>query len=128
MDENIERVVKTCRGWKLAAKAPLIRYKPWPQMDLLLSRIHIDSAGPLNGFYSLVVVNGYTKWSEIFKCQKPTATTRIHALKECQKKLSVITELSLWEVKLEIFVDHCQLNMLLPFHTIQGQMNKPRWL
>ena len=81
MDEDIERVVKTCRGFILAAKALLIRYKPWPQMDIPWSRIHIDYAGPLNGFYHLVVVDSYMKWPEIFKCQRPTATTTIHALR-----------------------------------------------
>ena len=32
------------------------------------------------------------------------------------------------EVNLEIFEAHCQLNMLLPLHTIQGQMDKPSGL
>ena len=60
MDENIERVMKTCRSCTLAVKAPLIRYKPWPQTDIPWSRIHIDYAESLNGFY-LVVVDGYMK-------------------------------------------------------------------
>ena len=81
MDEDIERVVKTCRGYTLTAKVPPIRYKPWPQMHISWSRIHIDYAGPLNVFYHLVVVNSYTKWPEILKCQRPTVTTTIHALK-----------------------------------------------
>ena len=126
IDEGIERVLKTCRGCALAVKAPPIRYKPWPQMDIPWSRIHIDYAGPLNGFYYLVVVNCYTKWPEIFKYQRPIATTTIHALKELfscfgvPEKMSVIMEPSSWEVNLEIFVDHCHLNILLPLHTIQG--------
>ena len=83
MDEDIERVMKTCRGCarKLWAMAPPTRYKPWPQTDIPWSRIHIDNAGPLNGFYFQVVVDSYTKWPEFFKCRRPTATTTIHALR-----------------------------------------------
>ena len=81
MDEDIERVVKTCRGCALAVKAPLIEYKPWPLTNVPKSRIHIDYAGCLDGFY-LVVVDSYTKWPDIFKCWRPISTTTIHALKE----------------------------------------------
>ena len=34
IDEDIERVVKTCRGCVLATKAQPIKYKQWPQMDI----------------------------------------------------------------------------------------------
>ena len=61
MDEDIERVEKTCRSCILAVKAPPIRYNLWPQTDIPWSRIHIDSAGSLNGFYYLVVVDNYMK-------------------------------------------------------------------
>ena len=81
MGEDIERIVKTCRGCALAVKASLIRYKPWPQTDMPMSRIHIDYVGPLNGFYYLVVVDSYTKWLEIFKCRRPTATNTIYTLR-----------------------------------------------
>ena len=133
MDEDIERVVKTCRGCALVAKVPPIRYKPWPQTDILWSRIHIDYVGPLNGFYHLVVVDSYTKWPEVLKCPRPTATTTIHTLKELfwrtrKKKMSVIMKPSSREMNLEIFIDHCQLDMLLLLHPIQGRMAKPRGL
>ena len=36
MDKDIERVEKTCHGCALAAKAPLIRYKSWPQTVISL--------------------------------------------------------------------------------------------
>ena len=77
MDEDIERVVKTSRSCAQAVKAPPIRYKPWLPSDIPGSRIHIDYAGPVNGFYYLVVVDSYTKWPEIFKCRRPTAATTI---------------------------------------------------
>ena len=79
--------------------------------------VYTDYSGPLNGFYNLVVVDSYMKWSEIFKCQKPTATTIIHVLKELfsrfgvPEKLSVIMEPNSQEVNLEFFVDHCQISI-----------------
>ena len=41
--------------------------QPW-------SWIHVDFAGPINGFRFLVVVNAYSKWSEIFQCRRQILT------------------------------------------------------
>ena len=42
MDKDIENAVKSCKGCALAAKAPPIKFNPWPKMFLPWSRIHID--------------------------------------------------------------------------------------
>ena len=48
MDKDIENIVKSCKGCVLAVKAPPIKYRPW-------SWIYTDFAGPLDGFYYLIV-------------------------------------------------------------------------
>ena len=89
MDQDIEKIVKTCRGCALAAKAPPIKFNPWPKTNTPWSRLHIDYAGPVNGAYYLVIVDSHTKWPEIFKCKKPTATTTINVLKDLFARFGV---------------------------------------
>ena len=48
MDRDSKSLVKPCKGWALAAKAPPIKFNPWPETDLPWSRLHIDFAGSLN--------------------------------------------------------------------------------
>ena len=89
MDQDIEKIVKTCRACALAQKAPPIKFQPWPKTDVPWSRIHIDYAGPLNGFYYLIVVDSYSKWPEVFKCKRPTATTTKSFLTELFARFGV---------------------------------------
>ena len=51
MDNDIEKVVKTCRGCDLAAKSPLVIFQPWPKIDIPWFRLHIDYVEPLNRSY-----------------------------------------------------------------------------
>ena len=55
MDQDIEDLVRHCKGCQLAAKSPPVRTQPWPKTDIPWSRIHMDYAGPLNGYYYLVI-------------------------------------------------------------------------
>ena len=66
MDKDIECMVKECMGCALAAKAPPIKFSPWPKTDRPWARIHIDFAGPLEGYYYLIVVDSFSKWPEVF--------------------------------------------------------------
>ena len=61
MDKDIEKAVKLCKGCAMAAKAPPIKFNPWPKTDLPWSRIHIDFASPLKGFYNFIVVDSFSK-------------------------------------------------------------------
>ena len=73
MDEDIEDVVKSCRGCSLAAKSPPIKFQPWPKPDVPWSTKYTDFARPLNGAYYHVVVNSYTtNWPEISKYRRLT--------------------------------------------------------
>ena len=72
-----------------AAKSPPVRTQLWPKTDIAWSRIHMDYAGPLNGYYYLVIVDSYSKWPEVFKYKHPTATKTIRALNEVFSRLGV---------------------------------------
>ena len=61
MDQDIEDLVRHCKGCQLAAKSPPVRTQPWPKTDIPWSRIHMDYAGPLNGYYHLVIIDSYSK-------------------------------------------------------------------
>lgn len=80
MDQDIKNLVKSCRGWTLAAKSLPIKILPWLKTDIPWSRIYIDFTGLLNRAYYLVVVDSYTKWPEILKCRRPTTVVMINFL------------------------------------------------
>ena len=75
-------MVKECRGYQLAAKAPPIKIQPWPKTDVPYTMIHIDYAGPLNGHYYLIIVASFSKRPEIFMCRHPTSTDTVNVLNE----------------------------------------------
>ena len=89
MDKDIEQVVKTCKGCQLAVKAPPVKFTPWPKTDVPGTRLHIDYAGPMNGNYYLIVVDSYSKWPEIFKSKRPTATVTRYFLTELFARFEV---------------------------------------
>ena len=89
MDQDIEDLVRHCKGCQLAAKSPPVRTQPWLKTDIPWSRIHMDSTGPLNGYYYLVIVDSYSKWPEVFKYKHPTARNTIRALNEVFSQLGV---------------------------------------
>ena len=82
MDKDIENMGKSCKSCASVAKAPPIKFNPWPKTDKLWSRLHIDYIGPIKGTYFLVIVDSFTKWPEVFKCKTPTTKTTIKVLQE----------------------------------------------
>ena len=61
MCKDIEKKLKWCKKCSPVAKAPLITFSKWPATDKPWTGLHVDFAGPLNGFYSLIVVDSFTK-------------------------------------------------------------------
>ena len=82
MDKDIENMVKSCKNCTSIAKAPPIKFNPWPKTDKPWGRLHIDYAGPIKGTYFFVIVDSFTKWPEVFKCKTPTTKTTIKVLQE----------------------------------------------
>ena len=86
MDQDIEKMVKECRGCQLATKAPQIKFQPRPKTDVPWTRLHIDSAGPLNGLDYLIIVDSFSKWPQIFKCRHPTSKNTVNVLNELSSR------------------------------------------
>ena len=57
MNKEIENLVKTCKNCALAAKAPPVKFNPWPNTDKSWSRLHSDYPSPLKGTYYFIVVD-----------------------------------------------------------------------
>ncbi|XP_003742373.1 uncharacterized protein K02A2.6-like, partial [Galendromus occidentalis] len=78
MGQDIENVVKRCdqcqRAGKLPRKVPL---EPWPNAEKPWKRIHADYAGPMGGWYYLIVVDSFSKWPEISATRKITSQATI---------------------------------------------------
>ena len=89
MDKDVENCVKVCKGCQLAARDPPVKTNPWPKTDIPWSRLHIDYAGPLNGYFYLIVVDSFSKWPEIFKTRHPTSKNTINALDEIFSRFGV---------------------------------------
>ena len=90
MDKDIENMVKKCKGCALAAKALPIKYSPWPKTDRPWTRIHVDFAGPLEGYYYLIIVDSFSKWPEVFRCKHPTTEITIRSLHELFARFGVV--------------------------------------
>ena len=82
IDNDVEHFLKTCE--------PCQKNRPRPMEVLLFSwnvangpwdRIHIDYAGPFEGYMWLVVVDSFTKWVEIVPLTTATSLTTITALR-----------------------------------------------
>ncbi|XP_065224370.1 uncharacterized protein K02A2.6-like [Planococcus citri] len=84
IDKDIERMVRDCEkcaaAQKSPAKAPL---HPWDEPSSNWQRIHIDYAGPFQGYHFLVVVDAKSKWMEV-GCQRnaPSSESTIDMLNQ----------------------------------------------
>lgn len=90
MDRDIENAVAKCKGCALAAKAPPVKFNPWPKTDLPWSRLHVDFAGPLNGYHYIIVVDSFSKWPEIQRIRKPTTQSMKNFLLELFARFGVV--------------------------------------
>ncbi|XP_058456315.1 uncharacterized protein K02A2.6-like [Malaya genurostris] len=83
IDDDIENLVRQCCICASTAKSPTHHQpQPWPRAAGPWKRIHLDYAGPLDGFYYLVVVDSYSKWPEIFQTRQTTSSVTIRFLQE----------------------------------------------
>nr|CAJ00233.1 TPA: gag-pol polyprotein [Schistosoma mansoni] len=80
MDKAVEEYVVRCRRCAEVAKdPPKVESQPWPETTKPWVRLHVDYAGPISGQYFLVVVDSYSKWSEIYVVRRPsTSETLLH--------------------------------------------------
>lgn len=84
INDDIELLIRKCQPCQLTQVSPeksaLI---PWQPATQVWSRIHIDYAGPINKFYLLVIVDSFSKWTEVFKTKEMTSEFTISKLRDC---------------------------------------------
>nr|XP_049461004.1 uncharacterized protein K02A2.6-like [Anopheles coluzzii] len=82
IDDDIVSYVASCGSCLVAAKAPP-RATPatWPTPSGAWRRVHVDYAGPLEGYYFLVVVDAFSKWPEFYKTTSTTTSATISMLR-----------------------------------------------
>ncbi|XP_024873812.1 uncharacterized protein K02A2.6-like [Temnothorax curvispinosus] len=83
IDNDIERAVKSYEQCAVNSRTPIkCTLRSWPIPRAPWSRIHIDFAGPVNGFYYLVIVDALTNWPEVFRMTAATTTKTLECLEE----------------------------------------------
>ncbi|XP_037576521.2 uncharacterized protein K02A2.6-like [Dermacentor silvarum] len=82
IDADIERLVKSCQVCVQAAPMPPRQEAvPWPETGRRWSRLHIDFAGPVEGYMLMILVDAHTKWIEVVPMKSATACSTIEALR-----------------------------------------------
>lgn len=83
IDKDIETTVKQCQACLYASKDPVKTIlAPWPKTGKPWSRIHVDYAGPFDGYHFLVIVDSHSKWPEIFMTDRTTSFNTIKLLRQ----------------------------------------------
>ena len=81
MDKEIESSVKQCPTCQSTRKMPpTAPLHPWARPSKPWSRVHVDYAGPFEGKMFLLVVDAYSKWSEVHATTSYTLTITIELL------------------------------------------------
>lgn len=77
IDRHIENFVRSCAACAVVKKnPPKVTLHPWEEPEENWQRIHIDYAGPYQGYYFLVVVDAKSKWAEVGMCSSaPTSSS-----------------------------------------------------
>ncbi|BHF62424.1 hypothetical protein SprV_0200540600 [Sparganum proliferum] len=82
IDDEMDDLFRHCSRCLQAAKMPPRQPPtPWQPPERPWSRVHIDSAGPLNGVSYLILVDAYSKWPEIAQLNPSTAYVAIAFLR-----------------------------------------------
>lgn len=83
IDDDVEACVRQCSSCAEATKSPRkTDLESWPIPTKPWERIHIDYAGPMDGYYYLVIVDAYSKWPEVFRTRSTTTTATLEILQE----------------------------------------------
>lgn len=84
LDKHIEDFVRNCEACKKVInnpeKAPLIKF---PKAKFPFDRIHVDFADPFKGKMYLIIVDSFSKWTEIYEMSNTSAENTIEKLRDC---------------------------------------------
>ncbi|XP_036329398.1 uncharacterized protein K02A2.6-like [Rhagoletis pomonella] len=84
IDKDIEQLVKECVACStVRACPPKVKLHTWEEPEQNWQRIHIDYAGPFQGYHYLVVIDAKSKWAEIGLTNiAPTSSITIEMLSD----------------------------------------------
>ncbi|XP_058449103.1 uncharacterized protein K02A2.6-like [Malaya genurostris] len=90
LDSDIVDFVKSCRQCVTAAKTPP-KSEPLscPKSTKPWQRVHLDYAGPIDGEYYQVVVDSFSKWSEIVQTRSITTAATVKILRDLFARLGM---------------------------------------
>ncbi|XP_036341085.1 uncharacterized protein K02A2.6-like, partial [Rhagoletis pomonella] len=90
IDSDIETLVRNCNNCASAAKMPTkSTLQPWPKPSAPWQRLHIDYAGPVNGYYFMVIIDAYSKWPEVIPTKSITTQPTVDILNEIFSRLGL---------------------------------------
>lgn len=90
LDSEVADYVKACSPCALTAKSPAAAPPvPWPKPVRPWQRVHIDYAGPVDGDYFLLAVDSHSKWPEIIRTRRITASATISILRSIFARLGM---------------------------------------
>jgi len=82
MDQEIERLVKTCAECQIHHSAPPVApLHPWKWATYPWLRLHLDFAGPFLNNMFLILLDAHSKWLEVYTMSSTASTAVIQCLR-----------------------------------------------
>ncbi|XP_026819318.1 uncharacterized protein K02A2.6-like [Rhopalosiphum maidis] len=90
IDSDIERTAKSCTLCLESRPEPqkCILTK-WPKSLQVFERIYLDYLGPINNKMSLIIIDSYSKWPEVFEVDNAETFYTLEKLKETFARFSL---------------------------------------
>jgi transposase InsO family protein len=83
IDVDIEQLVRSCESCAVNSPSPRkCTLQSWPTPNEPWERVHIDFAGPVNGFMYFIMIDAFSNWPEVFKLSSTTAQKTIECVSE----------------------------------------------
>lgn len=125
VDEDIAKLVKTCTECAAVAKTDRkTTLESWPAPEKPWQRVHLDYAGPQDGWYYLILVDSFSKWPEVVRTKEITTTATVRMLRGIFARFGtpelLVTDNGT-QFTSDSFESYCEKNAILhlktaPFH------------
>ncbi|XP_055605612.1 uncharacterized protein K02A2.6-like [Uranotaenia lowii] len=82
IDDDITQLVRSCDECASVAKTnPKTNLASWPTPANPWQRVHMDYAGPIDGWYFLILVDAFSKWPEVVPTKRITTEATLAILR-----------------------------------------------
>ncbi|XP_065095462.1 uncharacterized protein K02A2.6-like [Ochlerotatus camptorhynchus] len=118
---DIEHLVQTCNECSSVAKTDRKTcLESWPAPEKPWQRIHLDDAGPMDGWYYFILVDAYTKWPEVVQTKDITSAATLRILRNIFARFgfpeTVVSDNGT-QFTSEVFEAYCESNAILHLKT-----------